>query len=152
MLAVSLFFFVLYAFLHITYKETGLFMANFYILTNNPDAVAKYPALATLTQTDVAGIFTAARDVIHAGAVLINHPLSGSVKPNESPYKSLVLSKPKAALDVFSLQLIEGAQAVLRKMPVKHRSYPPRVLEDFRAIDLDLLDSAIFALPAEYHR
>lgn len=127
-------------------------MSNFHILTNNPRVKEKYPELAVLSDHTVAGIFMAARDAVHKGSVLINHPLSGSVKPNESPYKSLVLSEAKPALDVFSLQLIEGAKEVLDKLPIKERSYSERVLDDFMAIDLDLLDSAITALPAEYHR
>lgn len=126
-------------------------MANFFILTNNPLALAKYPALARAVDAGVDGVFRAGRDEIHLGAVLINHPLSGSVKPNESPYKSLVLSSRRGGVEMKSLQLIEGAEAVLQKLGLKHRDYPERVLDDFQVIDLDLLDSAIGALPAEYH-
>jgi hypothetical protein len=125
--------------------------ANFQIKTNNPLTRDKYPSVASFLDTGVEGIFTAARDLIHGGARLINHPLSGSVKPNESPYKSLVLSAVPGTLDIESLQLIEGAAAVLKKLPVKSRTYIERVLEDFRVIDLDLLDSAVHALPPEYH-
>ncbi len=126
-------------------------MANFFIISNNPMVVQKYTELTAEKKVDVAGIFKAARDEIHLGSVLINHPLSGSVKPNESPYKSLVLSKRRGAVDMKSLQLIEGAEEVLKKLGQKERAYPPRALDDFRVIDLDLLDSAMLALPAEYH-
>lgn len=125
--------------------------ANVRVITNNPLAAEKYPGATTLLDCGVQGIFTAARDEIHMGAVIINHPLSGSIKPNESPYKSLVLSLRKEGLDQFSVQLIEGAFDVLRKMPVRERTLPEQVLEDFRVIDLDLLDSAMNALPAQYH-
>lgn len=127
-------------------------MANFYILTNNPLVSDKYPELTAFEDAQVAGIFLKARDAVHKGAVLINHPLSGSVKPNESPYKSLVLSHSKADLDVDSLQVIEASKAVLDKLPVKERKYSRQVLDDFMVIDLDLLDSAILALPVEYHK
>ncbi|MDL2252669.1 GrdX family protein [Ruminococcaceae bacterium OttesenSCG-928-I18] len=126
-------------------------MANCYILSNNPLASQKYGSLVKVQKTDVMGIYTAARDAIHLGAVLINHPLSGSVKPNESPYRSLVLSTRQAEVDEKSLQLIEGAIAVLKKLGIKEREYPETVLDDFQVIDLDLLDSAMGALPAEYH-
>jgi len=114
-------------------------------------AQAKYIHFAQLSDCAVEEIFKLARDEIHLGAVLINHPLSGSVKPNESPYKSLVLSTRRGAVDFVSLQLIEGALEVLRKMPVRDRVLPAQAIEDFAVIDLDLLDSAITALPAEYH-
>lgn len=127
-------------------------MANFYALTNNPLARDKYLPIVQYREGSVEDIFTAVRDAVHMGAVLISHPLAGSLKPNENPYKTVVLSTRKGSLDNDSLALIEGAIAVLRKMPPKNRTYPPQVHEDFMVIDLDLLDSAITALPAEYHR
>jgi hypothetical protein len=99
----------------------------------------------------VEDIFTLARDEIHLGARLINHPLSGSIKPNESPYKSLVLSNERGSLDTDSLLLMEGAIATLRKLPKRERTLSERVLDDFQVIDLDLLDSAIAALPSNYY-
>jgi len=103
-------------------------MANFYILTNNPQACNKYAELAVFEDTSVAGIFLKVRDAVHKGAVLINHPLSSSIKPNESPYKSLILSNSKVVLDVDSLQIIEASKAVLDKLPVKKRKYSQQVL------------------------
>ena len=126
--------------------------ANFHILTNNPLVAEKYPELSLRLDCGVEGICLAGRDEIHLGAVAINHPLSGSVKPNESPYKSLVLSLRRGPLDTDSLTVIESAIEVLRKMPVRNIGFHPRVLEDFQVIDLDLLDSAIVALPAQYHK
>jgi hypothetical protein len=126
-------------------------MANFTILTNNPLTAEKYPTVSVFHDTTVEDIFKAARDSIHMGALILGHPLSGSVKPNESPFKSLVLSRPGDELDMQSLQLIEGALAVLYKLGIKNRAYPERAMEDFKVIDLDLLDSAIKGLPPQYH-
>jgi len=127
-------------------------LANFQILSNNPKVIEKYPQVSTLISGSVYDIFVSGRDRIHQGAKLINHPLCGSVKPNESPYKTLLLSKTEGdPLDMFSLQLIEGAFQVLKKLPVKHIPYTERMLDDYQVIDLDLVDSAISALPAEYH-
>lgn len=126
-------------------------MANFYVLTNNPLARDRYSPICEYRECTVEEIFVAVRDAVHKGAVLISHPLAGSLKPNENPYKTVVLSRRKGPLDQHSLSLIEGAVAVLKKMPVKDRTYGPQVREDFMVIDLDLLNSAIMALPAEYH-
>ncbi|MEL7609302.1 MAG: GrdX family protein [Bacillota bacterium] len=125
--------------------------ANFRILTNNPAVKEAFPGVTELYDATVEGIFKLGRDAIHFGARLINHPLSGSVKPNESPYKSLVLSIKPAPLHADSLSHIEGALQVLAKLGIKNREYPERALEDFRLIDLDLIQSAIQALPCEYH-
>lgn len=127
-------------------------MSNFYILTNNPTVQEKYPEITELDDNfSVGDIFAGGRNAIHLGAHLINHPLAGSIKPNQSPYKSLVLSDDKGELDLFSLKLIEGAIQVLRKFPSRSRPYDESILEDFQVVDLDLLDSAIDSLPYEYH-
>ena len=126
-------------------------MINFTIYTNNPAVLQKYPQLATEISGGVGDVFTAVRNAVHRGAVLISHPLSGSIKPNESPYKSVMASTAIGPLHTDSLSLIEGAAAVLKKMPPKHRSYPETVLEDFAVIDLDLMNSALASLPSNYH-
>mgnify|MGYP000852403455 CR=1 FL=1 len=128
-------------------------MANFEILSNNPRVAAKYPDVTVFRGINVQNIFLLARDRIHQGAVLVNHPLSGSVKPNESPYKSLVVSvsSDPTLLDLDSLRMIESAQDVLKKLQDRNRTYSDAVLEDFQVIDLDLLESAIKALPSRYH-
>lgn len=127
-------------------------MANFYILTNNPMVNDKYSEITHFDENlTVADIFTHGRDAIHLGANLINHPLAGSIKPNQSPYKSLVLSDREGDLDMFSLTLIEGAMQVLKKLRPRDQGYSESTLEDFQVIDLDLLDSAIGSLPYEYH-
>ncbi len=38
------------------------------------------------------------RDFIHQGHVLLSHPMSGSVKPYETPFKSVAVSMKKAEL------------------------------------------------------
>ena len=125
--------------------------ANFHILTNNPLVAEKYPEIAQRLDCEVDGILQAARDEIHLGAVLIGHPLSGSIGIGESPCKSLVLSLRRGSLDVKSLQLIESALEAFRKTPPNLHELPPEILRDFQVIDLDLLDSAIKGLPAQYH-
>jgi len=128
-------------------------MANFKIITNNPMAALEYPNLCDFFNKSVEGIFISCRDTVHKGAVLINHPLSGSVKPNVSPYKSLVVSDEHHVVDFRSLQLIEDAIATIKKLGIRNNmQYNEAVLEDFQVIDLDLLKSAIESLPPNYYK
>lgn len=90
------------------------------------------------------------RNLVHSGHLLISHPLAGSVKPNETPYKSVVLSKQsKGQVDFQSLSIIEAslqtAARMLNERPL--RPYSERVLADFQCIDRDLLQSALSSLP-----
>jgi len=126
-------------------------MANFQIITNNPLAVAEYPGLCILRDVSAEGVLLACRDAVHKGAVLISHPLSGSVKPNANPYKSLVISHAKPRLDFASLRLIENALTVLKGLGERNARYNDGTLHDFQVIDLDLLHSAMIALPPEFH-
>ena len=94
-------------------------------------------------------VLTNARDRIHNGDKLLTHPLSGSIKPGETPYKSLVISKEAGkTLDLNSLEMIESAIAVHDKFITKCRCrdssrYTEKVLEDFREVDFTLLHSAL---------
>ena len=127
-------------------------MGNISIISNNPQVLAQYPQHTNVIAGGVYDVYQAARNLIHQGAVLINHPLSGSIKPNQSPYRSLVVSTDgNGVVDFDSLSLIEGAFITLRKLPELNRTYTEQVLDDFQVIDLDLLDAAIQALPAKYY-
>lgn len=90
------------------------------------------------------------RDLVHQGHQLISHPLVSSVKPNETPYKSVVLTKRGGSqVDFQSLSIIEAslqaAERMLRERPLP--VYPERVLHDFQFIDRDLLETALASLP-----
>ena len=127
-------------------------MANYVIITNNPAVFDSYGEVVQCVSGGVEEVFTAVRDAIHLGALLISHPLAGSLKPNESPYKSVVLSTSRGQMDMASLMTIEDATATLRKLPVKKRHYSQQILEDFSVIDLDLIQSAMQSLPPVYHK
>ncbi len=87
------------------------------------------------------------RDLVHAGYKLLTHPLSGSIKPNETPYKSVIMEEGKA-LDEYSLSLIEGAIATMQKFQniEKTPNWLPRVLDDFKVVDLSLMENTILKL------
>ena len=118
-------------------------MDNYEIITNNPTVIANYPELSRYIEGGVHDIFIAVRDAVHKGALVISHPLSGSIKPNESPYKSVVISAISGPLNIKSLNVIEDAISTLARMPDKKRVYDESVLDDFRIIDLDLIKSAL---------
>lgn len=85
------------------------------------------------------------RDEIHLGAQILTHPLTGSVKPNETPFKSIMLEIKKGPLDVDSLTLISNAIEVTTKFLNNHqvKDWPQKILDDFKVIDYGLITSAI---------
>ncbi|MFY9214186.1 MAG: GrdX family protein [Tissierellaceae bacterium] len=86
-----------------------------------------------------------ARDKIYQGHELLTHPLSGSLKPNETPFKSIIISKERSSLDHNSLNIIEASIETTKKF-LRQKTTPmwtERVLEDFRIIDLSLIENIL---------
>jgi len=81
------------------------------------------------------------RDYVHKGHKLLTHPLSGSVKPKETPYKSIVISAAAEGLDMQSLSIIEESIACYEKFV--DRSVPESALTDFMEIDCSLIESVV---------
>lgn len=86
------------------------------------------------------------RQIVDKRLVLLTHPLSGSIKPNETYYKSVMLTDKKdPAIDMDSLEMIEHSIAVYEKF-IKSKRRPQwteRVLRDFALIDYDLIQGAL---------
>lgn len=86
------------------------------------------------------------RDYIHKGHKLLTHPLMGSVKPNETPYKTVAISEnSNNSVDIQSLIFIENSiqvsQNLIKNKPP--RNWPDSILKDFEVIDFDLIKNAI---------
>ena len=117
------------------------------IITNNPQVKEEYGdkyQIALIEGTYLEVLYSA-RDKVHEGHRLLTHPLSGSVKPNETPYKSLIISKEKQSLHMDSLMIIEDSIGTAQKfmntkMP---RQWNDEILRDFMEIDFRLISSGI---------
>jgi len=84
------------------------------------------------------------RDLIHEGFKLLSHPLYGSVKPNETPYRTIILKKG-IELDVQSLSLIEDSIITATKFQndKKTPNWAESVKDDFRVIDFDIFYNTV---------
>ena len=118
-------------------------MDDFDIITNNPAVAGAYPELTKFYQVGVLDIYTIARDMVHVGKKILSHPLSGSIKPWETCYKSIMMSRSIGKLDFVSLDYIENAIGMMNGRSTCFRVYTSEILEDFSVIDLDLIKSAM---------
>ena len=115
------------------------------VLTNNSLVRDKYYKESNIEFVDgkYIDVLKLARNMVHKGAKLITHPLTGSIKPNETPFRSIIVSEG-TSLNIESLTIIENsiasAEKFLRdnKVPV----WNEKILDDFRFLDLKLLESA----------
>jgi len=118
---------------------------KFMIITNNPLVEKKLGEEYRILFYDISyeDILKEVRDRIYEGYLLLSHPLSGSVKPNETPYKSVMISVKKGNLDMQSMEIIENALQAIQKFELKSNRYKPEVYEDFQLIDYTLIESAL---------
>lgn len=120
-------------------------------MTNNPMAAKalgeKYNMI--YEESPLPDFFEAVRKQICEGHILLTHPLSGSVKPGETPYKSVLLSSTAASGSqsseelALSIRLIENALAACEKFKMKPDRFAKNVLADLQLIDFTLLESAL---------
>jgi hypothetical protein len=119
---------------------------DFLIITNNPLAVAcmkEYYEMDFLPEGTYRDVLVKARDRVYAGYTLYTHPLSGSVKPNETPYKSIVVSKKKHEFSMDQAEIMSNAMTTFDKFAPRNRVLSEKVLKDFQLIDYTLLAGAL---------
>ncbi len=120
---------------------------NKIIITNNPLVKEKFASTYEIEfcRNTYIEILETVRDKIHLGHELLSHPLAGSIKPNETPYRTIIISKEKNQLDMKSLSLIESAIATTRKF-IENRPTPnwnDIALFDFQTVDLSLIENML---------
>ncbi|MDP3058132.1 MAG: GrdX family protein [bacterium] len=117
------------------------------IITNNP-IVATSEGDVFVESFGVMGVLEAVRNHVHLGHSLLTHPFSGSVKPNENPYRSVVVSLNRGPVDLQSVKIIEGCLEVARRMLLEspYRPYSAEALADLALIDDSLLLTGLSSL------
>lgn len=116
-------------------------------VTNNDRVAAKFEnsAKEILFLEDYRDVLIKARDLIYEGCKLLTHPQASSLKPNQTPYRSILLYGEKQKLDSESVMLIEKAienydkWQDIRKTPV----YDPKIANDYKTIDLSVIENII---------
>ena len=119
---------------------------DLFVLTNNPmvrDIWASELDIDYRPDLSFRQVLIAARDLVYAGHRLYTHPLAGSVKPNETPYKSVALSRTAGRFDPAEAEIMANAVITADKFPDRGVRLNDRVLEDFRLIDYTLLSGAL---------
>jgi hypothetical protein len=117
------------------------------IITNNNTVYEKYKDDYSISFVDggFKDVLIKTRNKIHEGYELLTHPLSSSIKPNETPYKSIIISDNKGNINYDSLIIIENSimsYDKFNKMKIND-NYTEKIIEDFKLIDLTVLESAL---------
>lgn len=133
-------------------------MSHCVIITNNDKVYQKHNDVMEvlfLEDGSYLDVLEKTRDLVHRGAKLLSHPMAGSMKPNQTPFRSVLLEgkshdetpgeEPASRLDLESLRLIENSiEAAKKFLQVKKTpQWPLKIREDFKTVDLSIIDSAI---------
>lgn len=118
------------------------------VITNNPMSRDKLRAKYEINFVDgnSMDVLKEVRKHIHLGHKLLTHPLLSSIKPNETPYRTVLIGSNKEVnVDVESLCYIEQGihttEKFLRDFGIPNWSQ--RILDDFSLIDYDLIESVL---------
>jgi len=118
------------------------------IVTNNPMSKEQFQSKykVVFIEGTMMDILKKVRDNIHVGHKLLTHPLMSSVKPNETPYRTICISKEiLSKVDLQSLSIIEESIMTTEKFlnDFKTPQWNEKILLDFQLIDFDLINHAI---------
>lgn len=118
------------------------------IMTNNDLVYEKYKdeyEVELYKDASILELLEIVRPLIHKGHKLLTHPLSTSVKPNETLFKSVVITKTCDKLDHPSLMILENSiQTCVKFNKIKyHLEYTDQIIEDFKLLDFTSLTSAL---------
>ena len=118
------------------------------IVTNNPMSKEQFESKykVVFVEGTMMDILKKVRDNIHEGHKLLTHPLMSSIKPNETPYKTICISKEVLSkVDLQSLSIIEESIMTTEKFlkDFKTPDWNEKILLDFQLIDSDLIYHAI---------
>ena len=120
------------------------------IVTNNPLVKEKIGGNYNIdfVEGGILDVMEKLRDMIHTGSVLLTHPLSGSVKPGQTPYKSVMIHIVKGSVDADSLLMIEDTIDNCKKFVKRADELREGTDDDKRFIDFTLISSGIESFEA----
>jgi len=118
------------------------------VLTNNPmvHGHLSSQAVCAVDYRDVSlhELMCIVRDFVHLGHRLLTHPLSGSVKPNETLYKSIgITDQPEAGLCLSSLNIIEHSIQTVERFANIKKPIDSNAKADLQLVDFTLILSAL---------
>ena len=114
-------------------------------LTNNPLVINKKCSNVESIEGDSLVVLKVLKNEIGKGYKLITHPLTGSIRPDISPYKTIIISDIPGNLDFEGLQIVENAieyTESLYSISQNHK-WDEASLRDFQLIDFDLIKEYI---------
>lgn len=126
----------------------SLFPFFYTCITNNID-LANCVSNVQFVDCSALSVLIMGRDLIHKGWKLAANPFYGNLKPNQQPYRTLVLTSDGESeivkVDEYSLSLIESAIAVYSECKVirKPGDMEKEIEMDYKYVDFMLMEETL---------
>ena len=109
------------------------------IITNNPlvkTVLSEYYTVEYYEDLSLRDILVKVRDLVYSGYELLTHPMAGSVKPNETMFKSIVVGTDMKNIEIEHCNLMMNALITCDKFKPLNVQYSDYHIQDFQLIDL----------------
>lgn len=120
------------------------------LVTNNDRAAQKYEGKLQeiFLLTTYEEVLIKARDLIHTRHKLLTHPQASSLKPNQTPYRTILLYSEGDGNNANDIHLIEEALEAFEKWNAikKVPHYDDKIAYDYKTIDLSMIENVIARL------
>lgn len=121
----------------------------FYTCITNNNELSGCLYEAQFMEAPALSVLKRGRDLIHLGWELEANPLYGNLKPNQQPYRTLVLKFEKGKsgpqIDFYSLQLIESAISVYSESKILREpgDMSEEIDLDYKFVDFALMEETL---------
>ena len=117
------------------------------LVTNNDRVYEKYKDQMEVILLDTyADVLVKVRDLVYDKHILLTHPQASSLKPNQTPYRSIVVYPQGEEDNMENILLIEKCIETFnqwQEICPTPTDYEDRVAYDFKTIDLSVVDNII---------
>ena len=121
------------------------------LITNNRNAAEKYKSTFDVRfEKDYETVLLRTRDMVYSGASLLTHPQASSLKPNQTPVRSILLFPSQKGREYGrDCLLIEDALRIFgqwQETAPTPDDYEEAIRNDFETIDLSLIEGVAVSL------
>ena len=117
------------------------------IITNNDRVYEKYKKeMQVILLDSYEDVLIKTRDMVYNRHILLTHPQASSLKPNQTPYRSVVVYPKGEEDNMKDIMLIEKCIETYRQwqeIAPTPKNYAEKVANDFKTIDLSVIENII---------
>lgn len=117
------------------------------IITNNDRVYEKYKKeMQVILLDSYEDVLIKTRDMVYNRHILLTHPQASSLKPNQTPYRSVVVYPKGEEDNMKDIMLIEKCIETYRQwqeIAPTPKNYAEKVANDFKTIDLSGIENII---------